>query len=294
MWLEAVHSPAADEENCPSCGGGVCRRVYGEVYAGSFILDGIRVEIRKRPEVGYADPIYLDPLTQYFDGGLYRLWPSEKYLSRGGKTLHRAVWAMAFGPVPAGCHIHHRDGNPRNNLLANLECQPANEHLSQSWHDSRRHIEPGHYFTERAREAAAAWHRSEEGRLWHRRHAERSKSWTKHKREPRNCLQCGVEFMGITRKGVNQQVYCTTACKVAAYRARNRQWSADYRARKRAERTTEGRACRICGNHFVSIVSKNGRRHTCCSKPCVLEARRIDAREYQARLRARKKAERDG
>src|SRR6185312_15727351 len=113
----------------PTCGGGVHRRVYGEMYAGSFILDGQRVEIRKRPAEGYSDPVYLDPITQYFGGALYRIWPSQRYLAKGGSTLHRDAWRLAFGPVPPACHIHHRDGDTTNNSLANLECVPAAEHL---------------------------------------------------------------------------------------------------------------------------------------------------------------------
>ena len=173
MWLETIHQSACDEEKCLSCGGAVRRRVFGEMYAGSFIQNGERVDIRRVPNDGYADPISLDPLTQYFDGGLYRLWPSDKYLSRGGKKLHRDVWRVAFGPIPDKCHIHHRDADPRNNRLGNLECIPAKIHLSETWH---QHPRKG--FGQSARDAAASWHKADEGRLWHKRHAERAQSWT--------------------------------------------------------------------------------------------------------------------
>jgi endogenous inhibitor of DNA gyrase (YacG/DUF329 family) len=213
MWLEAV-SQSHHAEKCPTCGGGVRRRAHGELHAGSYVLDGQRVEIRKQPPAGFADPVYLDPLATYFDGGLYRRWPSERYWSRGGSKLHRDVWQAAFGPVPRGCHIHHRDGNPDNNCLANLECVPASEHLSRTW--------------------AAEWHKSDEGRLWHRRHAKRSKSWTKWKREPRECPSCGKTFNALIRKSGNAQIYCGQTCKVAAYRDRQRVWAKNYRKRKAA------------------------------------------------------------
>jgi hypothetical protein len=193
------------------------------MHAGSFIRDGERVEIRAVPAAGYSDPIYLDPLTWYWDGGLYRMWPGDKYPSRGGKRLHRYVWAAAFGPIPAGCHIHHRDGDTRNNLLANLECMPAGQHLSEAWHAVKRDIPAGRHFSETAKRKAAEWHASEEGRLWHSRHATKSRGWTKWKREKRACPECGVEFDALVRKSGNAQIYCTTVCKVAAYRARMRQ-----------------------------------------------------------------------
>lgn len=218
MWLEAVSEPACDAESCPTCGGDVRRRSYGEMYAGAQVLDGKRVEISKRVAEGYANPVWLDPLTQYFDGGLYRLWPSERYLSRGGSKLHRDVWALAFGPVPSGCHIHHKDGDSTNNRLENLECLPASEHLSQTWRETRAGSDE--HFTDLAREKAAEWHRSDAGRLWHSRQAKRSKGWTKWKREPKPCEHCGKEMQALVRKSGNSQKYCTSTCKAAAYRAR--------------------------------------------------------------------------
>lgn len=219
MRLEAIHSPEDHEARCPTCGGGIQRRPFGEMHAGSFILDGERVEIRREPSPEYRDPVYLDEITQYFDGGLYRMWASEVYLSRGGKRLHRDVWQLAFGPVPVGCHIHHRDGNVLNNQLENLECVPASEHLSES---RAKRTKPGDgWLSSTARDKAADWHRSPEGRLWHSRHAKRSKSWTKWKRVPKHCPQCGVEFQALERKSGHSQVYCTRSCKAAAYRERN-------------------------------------------------------------------------
>jgi len=72
MWLETVCKSESNAEECPTCGGSVRRRAYSEMYAGAFIQNGTRLEIRRKPFEGYADPIILDPLTQYFDGGLFR------------------------------------------------------------------------------------------------------------------------------------------------------------------------------------------------------------------------------
>lgn len=219
MWLEAVQESEGHAQRCPCCGGPVQRRLYGEMYAGSFIHDGQRVEIRRVPSEGFIDCVVLDPLTQYFDGSLYRHWPSEMYYSCGGKKLHRDVWTSAFGPIPKGCHIHHKDSNPANNALSNLECVDASEHLSSTWHRSRAAglLSP---FGELAREKAADWHRSEAGRLWHSRHAKRTKSWTKWKREERECPNCRKPFNALVRAG-NSQKYCSEKCKMADYRKRN-------------------------------------------------------------------------
>src|SRR5882724_230304 len=123
MRMEAICKSENHAEECPTCGGEVRRRTFGEVYGGTFILDGQRLEIRNFAPEGFSDPIVLEQITQYFDGGLYRLWPGEDYFARGGKRLHRAVWSAFHGPIPSGCHIHHRKaGDTSRNGIENLEC----------------------------------------------------------------------------------------------------------------------------------------------------------------------------
>jgi endogenous inhibitor of DNA gyrase (YacG/DUF329 family) len=220
MWLETVQIPKDHEEKCPSCGGGVHRRIYGEMYAGSSVSDGIRVEIRGTPNSGFADPIYIDPFTQCFNGRLYRRHPKERYWKGGKGTLHTNVWKSAFGPIPKGCHIHHKDNDPANNCLHNLECMDASEHLSTTWHLNHGQKRKDQHFSPLAREKAAEWHGSEEGRLWHSRHAERTQSWTKWKREEKPCEFCGKKSEMLIRKDGHPQKFCSTRCKAAAYRKR--------------------------------------------------------------------------
>lgn len=211
MRLEAIQKPENHEEGCPTCGGAICRRPYGEMHAGSFVLDGERVDIRRVPHEGYKDPIVLDEITQYFNGSLYRIWPSDRYFSKGGSRLHRDVWRAAFGPIPEGCHVHHRDSNPKNNALDNLECLPAAEHYAKPKNGR---------ISDKARNAAAEWHRSPEGREWHRQQAVKSEGWKKWKREPKPCENCGAVFDALIRKSGASQRFCNELCKAAAYRKR--------------------------------------------------------------------------
>lgn len=232
MWLETLHSPENHQACCPTCGGGIRERVHGEMHAGSFVSNGVRVEIRAIPVAGYVDPVVLDRLTQFFQGGLYRIWPSDRYFSKGGSRLHRDAWRAAFGPIPDGCHIHHRDGNPANNRLSNLECIDAKEHLRIERNGATAHGR--REFSANAREGAAAWHRSEAGREWHRRQAVRAQGWTKWVREPKECPECRNEFQALVRKSGNSQIYCNSACKAAAYRKRglSAKWAAAHRERQ--------------------------------------------------------------
>lgn len=222
MWLESLSASKDHAEKCPTCGGGVQRRTYGEMYAGTFLQDGKRVDIRSTPPAEFRDPVVLDELTQYFDGGLYRMWPSERYLARGGRRLHRDVWKAAFGSIPHGCHIHHRDGNLLNNALGNLECLDEHTHLAETWERTRRERESNGHFTDKARIAAAAWHASPEGRLWHSRHAKREQNWTKWQREERLCRFCQKPFACLLRANGHHQKYCSASCKAADYRRRQK------------------------------------------------------------------------
>src|SRR5258705_12206538 len=97
MQLAEIRESTCNEKECPTCRSKIYEWRYCEMYAGSYVSNGIRLEIRRVPREGFKDPIYLDELTQYFEGGLYRIWPGDPYLSKGGKRLHRQVWRDAFG-----------------------------------------------------------------------------------------------------------------------------------------------------------------------------------------------------
>lgn len=230
MRMESVSTTENNPTKCPHCGSHLYRRPQGELHGGTFVYDGERVAVRGFAPSGYADPIVLDDLTQYFNGRLYRIWPSQNYFTRGGGYLHIDVWEEVFGFRHQDVHIHHRDGNTAHNWVENLECMPSREHLRLTY---KRRLEKGTQVTgfgELARERAAEWHKSSAGLLWHKRHAERSKNWEKWKREPRECLFCGKDFEALIRANGYQQKFCTTVCK-AAYS--NQKRTANRRAQRR-------------------------------------------------------------
>lgn len=44
------------------------------------------------------------------------------------KLLHRLIWEKFYGEIPQGCHIHHKDENPTNNCIINLQLLTHSEH----------------------------------------------------------------------------------------------------------------------------------------------------------------------
>ena len=61
-------------------------------------------------------------------------------ISRDGKQafIHRACWEALHGPIPAGYHIHHADGNTMNNAPENLVCLACSEHAALHWEEWRQ------------------------------------------------------------------------------------------------------------------------------------------------------------
>ena len=58
----------------------------------------------------------------------------QGYYIHGYIFLHRYIWEKFNGQIPKGYHVHHRDLNPENNILENLEL------LTSSQHQSLHHI----------------------------------------------------------------------------------------------------------------------------------------------------------
>jgi len=124
--------------------------------------------------------------TVEWNGVVFRRYPDSqranhrRYFSPGGGdrargvgALHQEVWKHHFGPIPKGYHVHHRNEDLTDNRPENLELVSAERHLR----DHQRELTAfgrspaGRAHLDRIRPLAAAWHRSPEGRAWHREHA---------------------------------------------------------------------------------------------------------------------------
>ncbi len=66
-----------------------------------------------------------------FDNSNIEYWYSARGVKEhGGKVtaLHRVLYEEAYGAIPVGYQVHHRDGNGLNNALENLQAVTAAEH----------------------------------------------------------------------------------------------------------------------------------------------------------------------
>lgn len=162
------------------------------------------------------------------------------------KWLHRYIYEKAHGKIPKGFHVHHKDGDPNNNTLENLECLSAADHRHEHPLNAEQ-LEKQKELLERIRPLTKAWHKSAEGRAKHKEIG--GLSYKNFKPEPKQCENCDKTF--LPRKLGNQDRFCSNACKSA--------W------RRKQHIDDEERTCSICGKSF--FVNKYSDQET-CSRAC--------------------------
>lgn len=168
--------------------------------------------------------------------------------------MHRYVWEYYHGKIPKGYHIHHIDGDKANNDISNLRLLTASEHeklhmgnISEERLESmRRNME------ENVLPKAIEWHKSEEGREWHRRQYQSIKD-KMHESLEFKCGQCGKTFIG---KNNGQNRFCSNACKSA--------W------RRASGIDDVKRTCEWCGKEFTT--NKYSKIKT-CGRSCSMKLR---------------------
>lgn len=52
--------------------------------------------------------------------------------------LHRQIWIDIYGPIPDKHSIHHKDGNPENNFIENLEMLSSRDHSIKHMEERRK------------------------------------------------------------------------------------------------------------------------------------------------------------
>lgn len=206
------------------------------------------MEIKR--EVKVIEYIELDGIRFYRDGKGY--WISGNGKGKF-KRLHIYVWEKHNGPVPKGYHVHHIDHNTDNNDIENLVLMEKYEHLSYHSRlqdkDTQRKL-----LAENARPKAIEWHKSEEGRKWHKEHYETTKDKL-HQKVVITCKVCGKKAE-VGRGGAGNK-FCSNKCK------------SQYRRNMGFDNIEK--ECVICGRKLVTNKYSPARF---CSKECRNEGRK--------------------
>ena len=78
--------------------------------------------------------------TRIQNGRMYR---SVRCIETGKRKYiaeARVVWEQHYGKIPVEHHIHHKDENPLNNDILNLECLHKDEHWALHADDRRKTV----------------------------------------------------------------------------------------------------------------------------------------------------------
>ena len=162
-------------------------------------------------------------------------------LRYGVRRLHEYLWFINYGNIPKGCYIHHKDGDPLNNNISNLECVSPKRHNTIHLKGISRP------FSAKALIESAKWHKTDAGKLWHSQHA-REQGFGRGEPKTYKCQNCGIEYQ--TTKQSNNK-YCSNACRSSA-------------RRKRGADNIE----RICGGCSKPFTVNKYSKARCCSKQC--------------------------
>lgn len=164
--------------------------------------------------------------------------------------LHRYIYEKYNGPIPKGYDIHHIDHNKDNNEIENLQLIERQQHKKRHGReltDEQRQMYRDN-LNNVVRPKAIEWHKSAEGRAWHREQWKVSLGKVKHEQKPKKlkCLNCGKEYETTT---FGTTKFCSNNCKSA------------YRRKLGIDNIT--RKCRVCNTEFTT--NKYSKR-TLCSK----------------------------
>ena len=168
--------------------------------------------------------------TQIIDGKEFRLYPNNVYFTDGRTRAHIWVWKKNKGEIPKGFDIHHKDENPHNNNIENLELIERKSH--QSYHVKKRFSENPEWakeFQQKGVKAAAekmtTWRNTVEGKDFHKKIG--ALSYAKAEYKEYICQQCGKTFSSrALHKGPESKAYpkyCHLNCRQRACQQRKRE-----------------------------------------------------------------------
>jgi hypothetical protein len=197
--------------------------------------------------------IVISETIQEFDGE--RFYLCGLYFQHKGRRLHRVVWEKHNAAIPAGSHVHHKDGDRVNNHIGNLVLLVGCVHVSNHTSTEERKTQSIHNLNSFARQAAVDWHRTEAGKELGRKAYDIVKDgWLT--RVEKCCEFCGVLFFTVHAK-IGQARFCSNNCKAASRRSEGK------------DRILK--VCPACGAEFFTNLYQQSE---CCSRRCAWEMRR--------------------
>lgn len=197
--------------------------------------------------------VYKDEVFSVFNTGKY--YCSGRHAGKNIGTerlLHRRIWFENNGKIPSNHHIHHINGDWRDNRIENLECinriDHQRNHMIERFKDTE-FKEKNRLQLEVAQEQAKEWHRSEQGIAWHSKNAK--ECFKKRLFKKYNCATCKKDFYS---KNFGKIFCCSLSCTTKYANLKNK--------------TLYESLCRHCGtkfkhNNLIGRIKNKG-----CTRKC--------------------------
>lgn len=155
------------------------------------------------------------PHQEWYGRSFYQDKSTGYWISVDAPRLraHRWVWNNVNGTIPESCQIHHRDGNKSNNDISNLQLVSHRQHALLHLTEEKR--EKLRKQANSVRHLTKEWHKSKEGRAWHKYHAQKE-GFGKWEFPEKACGHCQRPF----KPANHHNIFCSNACKSAWRRAK--------------------------------------------------------------------------
>ena len=191
----------------------------------------------------------------FFNGVYFRRDKKTGYFlssTKPRKRLHVYVCLFYNGKFPKSYQIHHIYCNKNNNEIDNLKLISKSEHavLHGSMLTDKQKEERKINLQKNATPKAAEWHKTNEGKEWHSKHAKATFINMPFKKYV--CSFCGKEFETKNRYGKNQNTFCSNACKSA------------YRRKMGVDNITK--ICEKCGSEYIANKYQKTKRCPSCRR----------------------------
>lgn len=206
-------------------------------------------------------PIFYSCDIAKYNGYEFRLdkttgyYLSTKKIGERRKRLHCYVWETETeNEIPSGYAIHHKDHNKNNNEIDNLQIVTSSEHAKihgQALTEEQK-IARKNNIIKNVVPKSVEWHKSKDGKEWHKEHYEQMKDKWYEKAEF-VCVCCGKKYIA-TITGKNK--FCSNGCK------------SKYRRMSGADNET--RKCECCGKEFATNKYSKAKF---CSRKCAVYIR---------------------
>lgn len=208
-----------------------------------------RIDVLEKDLTDPPKAEFIDEQTQFFNGTNFHKRKDGHY-KKSSLSIHRVIYQYYYGEVPSNIDIHHRNFNPADNDISNLQPLKRSDH---------RHAHKNQKPTKKICPVCSKeFVPTKKGKR--KQICCSVECGNIHRRKPKlkkNCIICGKEFFV---SGKHPDVLCCSRSCGAKFAA------SKIRKPTIISKPTIIKTCPICGKQFSNSTNINTIK--CCSRSC--------------------------